>query len=448
MYDDPSDERRFKTGVDGSHLITPFQCDLCVFRVLYKRNPRRTSGDKENLAVIRRMNLDAIWSREPSTITKNIGYMNTLITTCESSGFEPQLPRLGPFPSDDVQGFAVAFSMLVQSTRPGRHAKSHLQFETIRKQRSTFSNLYGASCESAESGQIVAMGEATKSFITNCPTNSLWFTRWQLGCRTRMGHILKQNQAVSIAVALAMIESFKEDIRAAEPKSWKRQRLCQGLVFLVVCYGASLRGSEGLKVELPTLKQYIHKGKEAKRSVVIRGNNAKIPIIPAHVILPIKGRFKGEKGERCHLLPLINISKTGLPIRGALELLITTRSEMTNCTNPWAFVSEDGSKMTFGEMNEIFLERLEILKDEDKKGELYDLEQYDIREKFSINRSIRRGSSTHAQNQEISVPVIEAQNRWRKNERAKGRRPNFAMIEHYADIEHLIPTLVRYSAML
>ena len=181
MYDDPSDERRFKTGVD---LITPFQCDLCVFRVLYKRNPRRTAGDKENLAVIRRMNLDAIWSREPSTITKNIGYMNTLITTCESSGFEPQLPRLGPFPSDDVQGFAVAFSMLVQSTRPGRHAKSHLQFETIRKQRSTFSNLYGASCESAESGQIVAMGEATKSFITNCPTNSLWFTRWQLGCRT------------------------------------------------------------------------------------------------------------------------------------------------------------------------------------------------------------------------------------------------------------------------
>ena len=113
MYDCASDLSRHKTGIDGSHLMTPFQCDLCIFRNLYKRNPRQVLSDEESLVVIRRMNIDSIWSREPSTIEKNISSLSRLILTCESSGFEPQLPKLGPFPVADNSGFAVAFSMLV-----------------------------------------------------------------------------------------------------------------------------------------------------------------------------------------------------------------------------------------------------------------------------------------------------------------------------------------------
>ena len=99
-------------------------------------------------------------------------------------------------------------------------------------------------------------------------------------------------------------------------------------------------------------------------------------------------------------------------------------------------------------MNEIVLERLESVQIQDAESRTLNLHDHDIREEFSINRSLRRGSSTHAQNSKIPVPVIDVQNRWRKVERAKGRKVRMAMIETYSDIEQLIPTLVQYSAML
>jgi hypothetical protein len=104
--------------------------------------------------------------------------------------------------------------------------------------------------------------------------------------------------------------------------------------------------------------------------------------------------------------------------------------------------------MKFSEMNEIILERVEAVQNADSRRNELDLRDLDIREEFSINRSFRRGSSTHAQNAKVPPEVVEAQNRWRKIERAKGKKPSLAMIETYADIEQLIPTLVRYSAML
>ena len=94
------------------------------------------------------------------------------------------------------------------------------------------------------------------------------------------------------------------------------------------------------------------------------------------------------------------------------------------------------------------LDQLEKLKEEDKLNQNYDLSEVDTYEEFSINRSFRRGSSTHAQNQNILEHIINVQNRWRKVEAAKGRRPKFGMIENYSDIEHLIPTAIRYSEML
>ena len=114
----------------------------------------------------------------------------------------------------------------------------------------------------------------------------------------------------------------------------------------------------------------------------------------------------------------------------------------------WAFVGKDGEKMRFEIINEIILEQLEKMKEEDIGGKEFDLADSDIREEYSINWSFRRGSSTHAQNQKVPESVINTQNRWRKFEAAKGRRPKFGMVENYSDIEHLIPSAIRYSDML
>jgi hypothetical protein len=190
------------------------------------------------------------------------------------------------------------------------------------------------------------------------------------------------------------------------------------------------------------LVKYFHEGSLENQSQV----DSVFKVTP-HVVIPIKGRFKGEKGERCHLLPLANVTKSGINIRGCLKLMIAARNNM-RYSGPWAFINRDGKKMEFSEMNNIILEKLESIQARSERTNQLGLNDVNIREEYSINRSFRRGSSTHAQNCKVPSSVIEAQNRWRKVERAKGARAKFTMIETYADIEQLIPTLVRYSAML
>jgi hypothetical protein len=65
------DKLRFAVARPGDHLFCPFQCELCHFRNLQGRSPQVGSGllgDVELLKCLRRVNLDAFWSREPSTV--------------------------------------------------------------------------------------------------------------------------------------------------------------------------------------------------------------------------------------------------------------------------------------------------------------------------------------------------------------------------------------------
>jgi hypothetical protein len=57
---------------NGDLLITHFRCNLCVFRNIQKQNPKaRKPTDELLLCCNRRSNLDALWSRERSTVTLN-----------------------------------------------------------------------------------------------------------------------------------------------------------------------------------------------------------------------------------------------------------------------------------------------------------------------------------------------------------------------------------------
>ena len=254
-----------------------------------------------------------------------------------------------------------------------------------------------------------------------------------------MGYILKQNKAISTNLLKAMVEQFKSDIlhHVNNPKAQWRPVL--GLTYTVIAFFASLRGSEALKVDFSTLMKYWEKG-----NYQYQGNNK--GDLPPHIIIPILGRFKGEAGERCHLLPLTNVTSSGIHIRNTLKLLLNIRSTL-RISSIWLFTNTNGSKLSFDQMNDIILDKIEVIKDSDQNNNL-DLASYNIREDFSINRSFRRGSSTTAQLKQIPTDIIEHANRWKKIEKAKGKRPRFSMIETYSDIELLIPKAVQYSEML
>ena len=67
-----------------------------------------------------------------------------------------------------------------------------------------------------------------------------------------------------------------------------------------------LRRSEGLKVDLQTLKKNWSKGNHEDQ---LKGKSN-----PPHVVVPLRGRFKGETGELCHLMLLANKTFTGINI--------------------------------------------------------------------------------------------------------------------------------------
>jgi hypothetical protein len=80
QYDDEGElitlekeEIRFREARAGDHLMTPFQCDVCHFRNIYRRDPDiRVLGEIETMEFIRQAILDSFWSREPTTVRGNL----------------------------------------------------------------------------------------------------------------------------------------------------------------------------------------------------------------------------------------------------------------------------------------------------------------------------------------------------------------------------------------
>ena len=68
-----------------------------------------------------------------------------------------------------------------------------------------------------------------------------------------------------------------------------------------------------------------------------------------------------------------------------------------------------------------------------------------IEEDYRMKRLLRRGATADAQKARIPTPVIEANNRWRKVERAKGMAPGMSMMDQYMDAKASVPMLISFS---
>jgi len=138
---------RFVTARNGDHVACPFQCNLCIFWVLRKGEPNvNLSQDRLLLACIRRVNLDAFWSREKRTVEGNLSAMKRAFAKSEVLGLAGGYPVPGPFPFEDICGYEVALQMVLASKQPGKNDSTYTQFDTIRTYRSTFFNSLGTNC--------------------------------------------------------------------------------------------------------------------------------------------------------------------------------------------------------------------------------------------------------------------------------------------------------------
>jgi hypothetical protein len=139
--------------------MVAFECDLCVFRKLFRCNPIITSeeavsasitsevlrelhghspiltqaNDIKAAATIRRMILDSFWSRASSTVRANAKIIQKGCELSASLGLEPLYLEPGPLPPFDHCGYRVAIQMLLASQESGRYSSVYKQFDTIRR---------------------------------------------------------------------------------------------------------------------------------------------------------------------------------------------------------------------------------------------------------------------------------------------------------------------------
>jgi hypothetical protein len=83
------DKYRFGEARSGDHLFCPFQCKLCHLRNIQGRSPMVGTGllgDTELMKCLRRVNFDAFWSHEPSTLKQNLGKVNWALQIAHELG--------------------------------------------------------------------------------------------------------------------------------------------------------------------------------------------------------------------------------------------------------------------------------------------------------------------------------------------------------------------------
>ena len=203
--------KRFRHGRNGDHLMgVPFECDICHFRNCNLRDPDwELSKDRFALLCIRRACLDALWSRETSTVSSNLNRLRLdYHDSMDSISMKDPLPVLGRTDICDKVGMKVAMMTLNASTREGKYT-TNLQFDSMRRTPTWYANAYGAGENSTK--ESIFSSDMKKLYATEAPTASKWFPRFMLGAKRRMGVTCRQNEALTVPQLLAMLEVAEGD---------------------------------------------------------------------------------------------------------------------------------------------------------------------------------------------------------------------------------------------
>jgi hypothetical protein len=149
---------------NGDHLMIPFECNLCIFWKLRKKDPLpKDPLDDLLLACVRRMNLDTFWSRAPDTVRGNNDKLAGMLSLSRLVRLRSPCVHDGLYLDYNHCGYEVAIDILMMSRRKGRTSKTHLQFDSIRKLQSAYGNQVRSSPQSTE--RVMALGDQKGKYL-------------------------------------------------------------------------------------------------------------------------------------------------------------------------------------------------------------------------------------------------------------------------------------------
>ena len=416
---------------NGDALLTPFEYDVCVFRKLRGSNPLPNSQqDKFLLSLIRRANLDAFWSRARSTVAQNLSKVKMMLQFSKNVGLEGPFESSGPYPTYDHCGYELAIAMLQYSRRSGKHSVSHTQHDTFRKLKSAYGNWVRASAQANSNTWVVSDTDGKLSRVNKDISGSLWFHRFNLGVKFRMGSIWKPNKGFSTNLLKLMLQrAEKKRIELEDLNS--RHIWTVFSTYSVISYTLSLRGAEGFLLDLKGTR----KNRERRTE--------------KHFWITLLGKLKGEHLDRQHHIPCTLETSSGLRVEKAVERLLREKERLGWIEGP-AIANSRGELYSASDLDCLLHEVLEELFDEDKTIFPPDIKtKENLIESYHCFRSFRRASDTRAMEMKVAVTDIEIVNRWGQEQRSKhNSKINMPMRQHYAQPELLIAPFLRYTTAM
>ena len=120
-------------------------------------------------------------------------------------------------PLADMVGMGLAVELLFHSLTavPRIKGQSHIQFDSIRKQRSAFTSAWESSLLGIHENSTFSTS-ATKVTITSCPTEQKWFGLMMRGAESRMGYTSQRQQPLGIGVISKLLKIIKEEAEDQE----------------------------------------------------------------------------------------------------------------------------------------------------------------------------------------------------------------------------------------
>jgi hypothetical protein len=260
------------------------------------------------------------------------------------------------------------------------------------------------------------------------PTASVWFQWFMTGCKRRMGQDWRPNTAIS-NVLLHKVLSYSElKYKAAETFDETADWIVAG-AYYATCYVCSLRGPEGLLVDLEVLPE----------NIVQENRN--------EVTVPLLGKVKGETDARQHLLHSVAVTSSNIPIKLWYQRMLQVHQGYGRATEP-AICCKDGFQLTSRVLNLKLWEALTKNWEETPSLFLSNVKGVDaIEVHFNVYRSFRRGSNSRASiEQGLNKLVTDTVNCWKVLEKAGGSRPGHgSMSQYYADANLLKKVHLRYT---
>jgi hypothetical protein len=189
---------------------------------------------------------------------------------------------------------------------------------------------------------------------------------------------------------------LEEDWAAARDDALERLEFVQLACSVFLGYARALSGEEIAKIELGRVQKYFPDG----------------AVEPNIVILSLIGRFEQLEGEQQHILPVAEVTGSGIRIRELVDILLLEKAEV-GFTLGFLFAKNDLTLAKAVYFEEASIERLECIQQSTTGIHPITIFLWD---EFGVRRSERRGATTEALNVGIAGPTIDANNGWHKVE--------------------------------